>query len=64
MELNIRNEKDRTAIENAGFSWVVVVPRGENKGQVTSRHRTYDAANKAARGHDRAIVGMDAARDY
>lgn len=64
MELNIRNEADRAAIEAAGYVAVTVVPRGESKGKVISRHRSYDAANKHASGRDLAIVMMDSAEHF
>lgn len=53
---NIRNASDRTRLLAKGFVWVTVVPRGENKGVVRSKHRTYDAADRAAKGRDRTIV--------
>jgi len=64
MALNIRNAADRATIEAKGYSVVTVVPRGETKGQVFSRHLTYDAANKKAAGCDLAIVFMDQAESY
>ncbi len=54
--LNIRNETDRAKIEAAGFTWVTVDTRGECKGAVRSKHRSYDAANAAAKDTDRTIV--------
>lgn len=62
--MNIRNAADRATIEAKGYSFVTVCPRGEHKGQVVSKHRSYDAANKAARNCDIAIVGMDSAQYY
>jgi hypothetical protein len=53
--LNIRNEADRAALEAAGYKWVTTVSRGENLGRVISKHRTYDLANKSAKGRDLAI---------
>lgn len=64
MNLNIRNEADRNTIEAAGYTIVTVVPRGESKGQVVSRHRSHDAAEKRAAGRDLAIVHMDSAAYY
>jgi hypothetical protein len=52
---NIRNENDRAALESAGYNWVTVVPRGEHIGRVVSKHRTYELAEKAARGRELAI---------
>ena len=54
--LNIRNEADRAALEAAGWKWVTVEPRGEDKGRVYSKHRTNDAAQKAAKGRERSII--------
>lgn len=62
--MNIRNEADRTAIAAKGFTWVTVKPRGENKGEVCSKHKSYDAANKAARNIDRDIVNVSDAWTY
>lgn len=56
--MNIRNENDREIIRKAGFKFVTVLPRGENIGRVVSRHRTYDAADKAARGKELAIESV------
>jgi hypothetical protein len=64
MNLNIRNEADRDTIETAGYTWVTVTPRGDNKGRVISRHRSNAAAEKAAKGRDLAIVCMDSAHYY
>lgn len=52
---NIRREADRAELETKGFKWVTTLPRGENIGQVVSKHKTYDLAEKAARGRDLAI---------
>lgn len=54
--MNIRSEFDRAQIARMGFKWVLVHPRGERKGHVASRHRTYEAAEKAAKGRELAIV--------
>ena len=62
--LNIRNEADRAAIEAAGYVAVTVIPRGEAKGQVISRHRTATAAEKRAAGRDIAVVIMAGAEYY
>ena len=62
--LNIRQEADRNAITAQGFTWVTVQPRGDNKGLVLSRHKSYDAANKAARGLDRQILEVSQAWTY
>ena len=55
---NIRNDAYRTAIDLAGWKWVTVEPRGEDKGHVYSKHHTYEAAEKAAKGRERAIVNV------
>lgn len=49
---NIRNENDRAELEAAGYSWVTAQPRGENIGRVVSKHRTYELAEKAAKGRE------------
>jgi len=62
--LNIRNDADRNAIAKAGYHVVCVIPRGDNKGEVVSRHRSYDAANKRASGRDLAIVFVAEGHHY
>ena len=62
--MNIRNESDLATIEAKGFTWVTVEPRGESKGKVFSKHRTYDAANKAAKNLDRKIVEVSQAQYF
>ena len=54
--LNIRNAADRASLEAAGYTWVTVAPRGDRVGTVRSKHRSYDAADAAAKNLDRAIV--------
>lgn len=56
---NIRNAADRKAIISKGFRYVTVCPRGDNKGMILSRHKTRDAAEKAARNKDRHILDAD-----
>jgi hypothetical protein len=53
--MSIRNEADRKSLEAVGYKWVTVRPRGENKGRIVSKHRTYEAANKRAKGLELAI---------
>lgn len=62
--MNIRNETDLATLIAAGWKWVTVAPRGDDKGAVRSKHRSYDAAEKAARGLDRAIVDLTEAHTY
>ncbi len=52
---NIRIEADRAELEAKGFKWVTIVPRGERIGTVVSKHKSYDLAEKAARGREIAI---------
>ena len=52
---NIRHEADRAELEAKGITWVTTVPRGENIGKVVSKHKSYDLAEKAARGRELAI---------
>lgn len=49
--LNIRIEADRAALEAAGYNWALTLPRGEI-GRVVSKHRTYEAAERAAKGRE------------
>ena len=53
--MNIRNDIDRTALEAKGYRWATVLPRGENKGQIVSKHRSYELAERAAKGRELAI---------
>lgn len=62
--LNIRNSDDRNTLIKQGWTWVCVVPRGENKGSVVSKHRSYDRANQAAKGRDIAIKDIANAWTY
>lgn len=59
--MNIRNEADRASIEAKGFSWVTVAQFGDGKGAVMSKHRSYEAASRAAAGRDLRIVALDQA---
>lgn len=42
----------------AGYRYVTYVPRGENKGNVISKHKTRDLAERAAKGKDRSICDL------
>lgn len=55
-QMNIRNAADRNTLQAQGYKFVTVQPRGEDKGRVVSRHKTRDAAEKAANGRELAIV--------
>lgn len=55
------NEID--TLYRAGYRFVTVVPRGENKGNIISKHRTRDAAERAARNVDRRIVDLGSLTD-
>jgi hypothetical protein len=47
---NIRNSKDCVHLYMQGYRWAVVVKypydASETKGDIVSRHRTYEAANR------------------
>lgn len=58
--MNIRNQDDCKSLAAQGWKFVTVRPRGDNKGGVMSKHRTRDAAEKAARGKDRSIEEVHA----
>lgn len=58
MTQNIRNDDDRAAIEAKGYHWVTVRPRGEHKGRIVSKHRTYELAEQAAKGLELAIMDV------
>ena len=55
---NVRHEADRRHLEAQGFRWAAAVCRGDNIGRVVSKHRTYEAANRAARNRDLDIVDL------
>jgi len=57
-ELNIRNSEDRAVLLQRGFRWARVCARGQHKGCIEGAHVTYEAANRAARGCDQAIVNL------
>lgn len=48
---NIRNEADRNELYAAGWNFVCVQVRGD-KGRIISKHRTYELAEKAAKGRE------------
>lgn len=56
--MNIRIEADRTALFTKGFRWALTQPRGENIGYIVSKHRTYEAAEKAAKGRELNISDL------
>lgn len=58
MTQNIRNDADRAAIEAKGYRYVTVLPRGDHKGQIVSKHRTYELAERAAKGRELAIMDV------
>jgi hypothetical protein len=56
--INIRDNDAREALYAAGYRWALTLSRGEHIGQIVSRHRTYDAANKAAKGRELKISDL------
>lgn len=58
--MNIRNETDCKELEAKGYRWATVQPRGENIGHIVSKHRTYELAEKAAKGRELAIKEIGA----
>jgi len=64
MGLNIRIPTDRLHIAREGYKWVVVEHRAPKRGEVVSRHRTYEAANKAARNRDLMILDVAEAHTF
>lgn len=56
--LNIRINEDREVALSQGFNWALTLPRGENIGQIVSKHRTYEAAEKAAKGREFQISDL------
>jgi hypothetical protein len=53
---NIRNPVVREQLTREGWTWVAVLSHGENKGEVFTRHRSYAAANRSARGLNLTLV--------
>ena len=41
-----------------GYRYATVVPRGDNKGNIISRHKTRDAAERAAKDRDRRVADL------
>ncbi|MBB1247465.1 hypothetical protein [Rhizobium sp. G21] len=58
MAMNIRNEEDRAALIAKGFQWATVSPRGDSIGTVLSKHKSYEAAERAAKGLERRVVNI------
>lgn len=56
--LNIRIEADRAALVAKGYTWALTQPRGENIGRIISKHKSYQAAEKAARGRELMISDL------
>lgn len=56
--INIRDHDTREALYAKGWRWALTLPRGSEKGTIVSKHRTYDAANKAARGRELIISDL------
>lgn len=56
--INIRDNTAREALYAKGWRWALTMPRGNDKGAIVSKHRTYDAANKAARGRELMISDL------
>lgn len=56
---NIRYETDRAELESKGFKWVTIIPRGKKVGKVISKHKSYELAEKAARGRGRELAIRD-----
>jgi len=58
MTYNVRFSGDRECMISEGYKWAVTTPRGDDVGGVVSRHRTYAAAERAAKGRDLAIIDL------
>lgn len=52
---NIRREESRETLYQAGYRWALTVPRGEQIGHIVSKHRTYEAAERTAKGRELMI---------
>ncbi len=61
---NIRNPSDRAALIARGYAWATARPRGESKGRVASAHRSYERAQRIAKGRDLAIVEIAAGDSF
>ena len=59
--MNINSKKACVGLLAAGWYYALTVARGNNKGAVVSKHRTYDAANRAARGREVNVTDVAAA---
>lgn len=56
--INIRDNDAREALYTAGWRWALTLPRGERKGDIVSKHRSYEAANKAAGGRELMVADL------
>lgn len=56
--MNIRNDADRAAIEAMGYHYVTTEPRGDNIGEIVSKHKTYELAERAAKGRELKIMDV------
>lgn len=64
--ININNgiySREAHRLVTAGYKFVTVCPRGEHKGDVLSKHRTWSAAERAARNRERTIVDLTTLTD-
>lgn len=61
MTININDgvySEEVAALVKKGFRYVTIATRGENKGDVLSKHKTRKLAEAAARNRDRTIVAL------
>lgn len=56
--INIRDNDACEAMYAAGWRWALTLPRGDRKGDIVSKHRSYDAAIKAARGRELMVSDL------
>lgn len=56
--MNIRNAQNCETLYAAGYRYALTLPRGEHIGQIISKHRTYEAAEKAAKGCELKISDL------
>jgi len=60
--MNIFNNTDRAALIAKGFKYALTLPRGENKGRIISKHKTIEAADRAAKGRELQISDLSVER--
>ena len=57
--MNIRNTEDRNALIAKGYKYALTQPRGEHIGFIVSKHKTIEAADRAAKGRELMVSDLN-----